>query len=203
MSSSEDTPPEAMRYAPNGSKVSSIFFCDGIFGPESIPSVSMSVYINMRTPPRASFSASSKAVRSDTSTQPFMATFPPFASMPTAILSPYFSAREIANSGFVQAFVPIIARPTPASNARLTEASSRRPPPSSTNIPSPAIFDITSIFAMLPPNAPSRSTTCITLLPASAKDFAASSGFSKYTVLFEASPIFRRTHLPSFMSTAG
>lgn len=144
-----------------------------------------------------------KRSSSDTSTQPFIATFPPRASMPTAILPPYFSARATAKSGFVHALVPIIARPAPASNARLTEASSRRPPAELDKHAQRRYPRYRRKVGGFPRERPVEIHDMDCVAPASANDLAASSGFSKYTVLSAALPILRRTHFPSFMSTAG
>ena len=137
------------------------------------------------------------------STQPFTATLPSFASIPTAILSPNACTSSATKRSLSAARVPITTRLTPKPSARSTAARVRRPPPSSTFIPIAAIACTSARFCGSPAKAPSRSTTWTHALPAAQNCAATSAGFAAYTVSWSARPWSSRTARPPLMSMAG
>ena len=94
-----------------------------------------------------------------TSSQPLIATIPFLASIPTAILSSYFSTANLTKSGFLRAEVPKITLAIPAFKYLSTHSILRIPPPTSTGIlSSDTIVLMSSKFGISPDFAPSKST---------------------------------------------
>ena len=86
----------------------------------------------VRTPSPSIRFAISRAPVPVVSTHPFTATFPSFASMPTAIFSPNCCTNSPTKRSLSAARVPITTRLTPKLNTRSTVSRERIPPPSST-----------------------------------------------------------------------
>jgi len=113
----------------------------------------------------------------------------PEASTPTMIAAPWRATSVATRSGSSTAAVPMIARATPNSSACATAAASRRPPPSCTGMGmASTIARISAVCTGRPWRAPSRSTTCSRVAPASYQPRATATGSSPNTVTREKSP---------------
>src|SRR5437867_187767 len=148
--------------------------------------------------------ASARASTSRTRVQPSTATRPSQASTPTMIRSANRSHTSPRNAGSSAARVPTMAQRAPASSTASPCASSRSPPPTWTGIVSARMISWTmAVWAGLPSNAPSRSTTCRREAPTACHLPAMATGSSANTVSASARPWSRRTQRPRLTSTAG
>ena len=139
------------------------------------------------------------------SNQPDTATFSFFVSAATIILSaPNSFSHSFKRLLFLMATLPVDIILAPFSKAILTSSVVFIPPPKSIiSLVSLATFCSTFELTTFPCLAPSRSTICRRLMPASSNLLATSTGDSSYITFWEKSPYARRTHLPSMRSIAG
>ena len=126
------TPPEAII------SISVIFVNFAVadtFTPESMPSLLISVNTICFTPASFILIARDSASVFDTFSQPCVATFPSFASIPTTILSsPNSFIADKTKSGSFNALVPSMHLFTPKSRSLFIESNSLIPPPTCTGI---------------------------------------------------------------------
>ena len=135
--------------------------------------------MTVETPSSPASRAKSVARSAVTAVQPFTATSPSLASMPTARRGPWAAAISRRKAGSVAARVPMTTREAPASKAASAAATERIPPPNWTLGPSEAMRRSVGRLRASPPKAPSRSTTWIHSAPSRAKRTAGSTGSSK------------------------
>src|SRR3990167_10233471 len=126
MSFRDDIPPDAITGVFTANKSS---FKLEMFGPCSMPSFEISVKIIAHGDAFSISLAKSTAVHSHREVQPFTATLPFFASIPTAIRPGNVLQSLSTHDGESMAFVPTITRSTPRSSIVLTDWVVLKPPP--------------------------------------------------------------------------
>ena len=110
-----------------------------------------------------------------------------FSSSTSAPIKKFSAPNSISHSsrtcGCFTARLPIVTMEAPALNILSTSVIFFTPPPKSiTSFVADAILSSTFKLMMVPALAPSRSTTCNRVIPASSKVLAISAGLSLYTV---------------------
>jgi hypothetical protein len=129
------------------------------------------------TPIISTLFANSMASMELTSSQPFTATLPSFASMPINILPGNLLHASMTNWPFSIAEVPMITLLMPAEISLSTVVMSLMPPPTSITIFTAFLISrMREKFFWLPVKAPSRSTTCSTFAPQASHFFAVAEG---------------------------
>src|SRR3972149_8322949 len=128
MSFRDDIPPDAITGVFTANKSS---FKLDVFGPCSMPSFDMSVKIMAQGDVFPISLAKSIAIHSHREVQPFTATLPFFASIPTAIRPGNVLQSSSTHDGESMAFVPTITRSVPRSSIVLIDRVVLSPPPNS------------------------------------------------------------------------
>lgn len=176
MSSHEPMPPLAVSSIRG--KRSSSFRYRSTDGPDSMPSLAMSVQITCRRPLSANRPISSSTPIAEASCQPLTATRPSRVSAPSTIRSgPNSVSHCRSRSGRATAMLPQIAREAPEPNTSRSASVLLMPPPYCTSSEVRAVIrSSTPRLAGREAFAPSRSTMCRRPAPHSSYRRAASSG---------------------------
>ena len=152
-------------------------------GPALVPSRSIAVKSTAATPHSSTSRARSRARTPVPSSQPCTFTSFSCASMATTTQPGRAAQSACTSAGSRTAAVPSTTRAAPTSSQRSALARVRMPPPSCTRSGAAAkMRSITATFPGSPSRAPSRSTTCKRVAPASKNVLAHTAGSSPYTV---------------------
>ena len=165
-----EMPPEAMTGMPTDwtSRWSAL-----TFGPWSMPSRAISVYMIRGTPSATIFWASSTAATSPSFVHPSVITMPSSESIETTIWPGKAAHASRTRSGSRTAALPICTRLAPAANATRIRSIERIPPETSTGTLTAAqIASMRAPFTGRPSFAPSRSTTWMSVPPSACQRFA-------------------------------